>query len=310
MVVEQQVAPAVIDELVITAGSRTAAAGRPENEDAVLVLDLPALAGDAGSEPGYLLAVADGMGGHERGEVASQLAIETLASVVRESSETDTAALLKQAFRRANEAIFADGHGDGDTGGMGTTLVTAVVRGKYLTIANVGDSRAYLLRSRRINQITRDHSLVGEQVARGKLSAEEARESPRRNILMQALGHRLKLDAKMPDIFELVLLAEDRLLLCSDGFYDVVGDDDFVSVLSSGEPELAASSLVDVAIERGTSDNVSAVVVQVEAAKALVAREREAAAVPEGRGSQVVLLVILLGVVLFIAIVIGALTLL
>ncbi|MGI8644625.1 MAG: PP2C family protein-serine/threonine phosphatase [Thermomicrobiales bacterium] len=310
MVVEQQVAPAVIDELVITAGSRTAAAGRLENEDAVLVLDLPALAGDAGSEPGYLLAVADGMGGHERGEVASQLAIETLASVVRESSETDTAALLKQAFRRANEAIFADGHGDGDTGGMGTTLVTAVVRGKYLTIANVGDSRAYLLRSRRINQITRDHSLVGEQVARGKLSAEEARESPRRNILMQALGHRPKLDAKMPDIFELVLLAEDRLLLCSDGFYDVVGDDDFVSVLSSGEPELAASSLVDVAIERGTSDNVSAVVVQVEAAKELVAREREAAAVPEGRGSQVVLLVILLGVVLFIAIVIGASTLL
>lgn len=310
MVVEHQVASAIIDELVVTTGSMTAAAGRPDNEDSILCVDLPALNGSGGQEPGYLVAVADGMGGHERGEVASKLAVETLGEVVRASSENDLALLLKQAFRRANETIYQDGQRDGESSGMGTTLVAAILRGKYVTIANVGDSRAYLLRSNRLNQITRDHSLVNEQVLRGKLSAGEARESPRRNILMQALGHRPKLDAKMPDIFELVLLDEDRLLLCSDGFYDVVTDDDMASLLASGDASSAALTLVNVAIERGTSDNVSAVVLHVEAAKAIAARERQAVPVPEGRSSQVVLIVILLGVVLFVAIVISALTLL
>lgn len=310
MVVEHQVASAIIDELVVTTGSMTAAAGRPDNEDSILCVDLPALNGSEGQEPGYLVAVADGMGGHERGEVASKLAVETLGEVVRASSENDLALLLKQAFRRANETIYQDGQRDGESSGMGTTLVAAILRGKYVTIANVGDSRAYLLRSNRLNQITRDHSLVNEQVLRGKLSAGEARESPRRNILMQALGHRPKLDAKMPDIFELVLLDEDRLLLCSDGFYDVVTDDDMASLLASGDASSAALTLVNVAIERGTSDNVSAVVLHVEAAKAIAARERQAVPVPEGRSSQVVLIVILLGVVLFVAIVISALTLL
>lgn len=310
MVVEHQVASAIIDELVVTTGSMTAAAGRPDNEDSILCVDLPALNGSGGQETGYLVAVADGMGGHERGEVASKLAVETLGEVVRASSENDLALLLKQAFRRANETIYQDGQRDGESSGMGTTLVAAILRGKYVTIANVGDSRAYLLRSNRLNQITRDHSLVNEQVLRGKLSAGEARESPRRNILMQALGHRPKLDAKMPDIFELVLLDEDRLLLCSDGFYDVVTDDDMASLLASGDASSAALTLVNVAIERGTSDNVSAVVLHVEAAKAIAARERQAVPVPEGRSSQVVLIVILLGVVLFVAIVISALTLL
>jgi protein phosphatase len=310
MVVEHQVASAIIDELVVTTGSMTAAAGRPDNEDSILCVDLSALNGSGGQEPGYLVAVADGMGGHERGEVASKLAVETLGEVVRASSENDLALLLKQAFRRANETIYQDGQRDGESSGMGTTLVAAILRGKYVTIANVGDSRAYLLRSNRLNQITRDHSLVNEQVLRSKLSAGEARESPRRNILMQALGHRPKLDAKMPDIFELVLLDEDRLLLCSDGFYDVVTDDDMASLLASGDASSAALTLVNVAIERGTSDNVSAVVLHVEAAKAIAARERQAVPVPEGRSSQVVLIVILLGVVLFVAIVISALTLL
>lgn len=310
MVVEQQLSPASTDELVLAAGSITAAAGRPDNEDAVLCIQLPTVVDEASAGTGYLLAVADGMGGHERGEVASKLAIETLGTVVQTSSETDLALLLKQAFRRANDVIYQDGQRDGESNGMGTTLVAAILRGKYMTIANIGDSRAYLLRSNRLNQITRDHSLVSEQVSRGKISAEEARESPSRNILMQALGHRAKLDSKMPEIFELVLLAEDRLLLCSDGFYDVVPDGDLASLLASGDAPRAAAALVDVAIERGTSDNVSAVILHVEAAKTIAARERLLEPEPEGRGSQVVLLVILVGVALFVAIVIAALTLL
>lgn len=309
MVLAQQTLPAAVDELVLTTGSMSAAGGRPDNEDAILVRELPlSSAGDAAGSA-YLIAVADGMGGHERGEVASQLAVSALSEAVDNSSERDAALLLKQAFRGANEAIFREGN-TAENGGMGTTMVAAILTGKYVTIANVGDSRAYLVRANRLNQVTRDHSLVSEQVARGKLSAAEARQSPRRNILTQALGQQPKLDAKLPDTFELVLLDDDRLLLCSDGFYDVVTDGDFVATLTSAKPEDAASALVDLAIARGTTDNVSAVVVQVEAAKTIAARERQVAPASTGRSSQVVLMVIVLGVVLFVAIVIAALTLL
>ena len=310
MVIEQQLTSPVTDELVITTGSTSAAGGRTVNEDMVLILDLPAASGDAGPEARCLVAVADGMGGHDQGEVASKLAIETLADVVRGSAEPDAAVLLKQAFRHANESIFRKGEGSAEGGAMGTTLVAALLRGKYVTIANVGDSRAYLLRSNRLNQITRDHSLVSEQVSRGQLSPTEARTSPRRNILMQALGQRGKLDPKMPDVFELVLLAEDRLLLCSDGLYDIIGDDDVTTVLMQREPAAAAASLVDAAVERGATDNVSTVVLRAEAAKSIAAREREAATVADGRGSQTGVLVIVLGVILFVAIVIVALTVL
>lgn len=311
MVIQEQSSPAIMDELVITAGSSTAAGGRPENEDAVLVVELPP-SGDGVSrlDAGYLVAVADGMGGHQRGEVASRLAIETIARVVQEDPGADTALLLKQAFRRANEVIHQDSQGVDAAATMGTTLVAAVIRGKYLAIANVGDSRAYLSRANQLNQITRDHSLVGEQMSQGTLSADEAKKSPNRNILMHALGHRPKLDSKLPDIFELVLLAEDRLLLCSDGFYDVVSEEDFVTFLATRSPEEAAAALVDVALERGTTDNVSAVVVHVEAAKTVAARDRELVTGDERRSSQVVILVVLVGVLFFVAIVVAALMLL
>lgn len=311
MVVQEQASKEAIEELVLTAGSSTANGGRPQNEDAVLVMELPASGeGLSRVEAGYLLAVADGMGGHERGEVASRIAIETLAAVVREDLGADTALLLKQAFRRANEAIHEEGQGSTKGANMGTTLVAAVVRGKYLTVANVGDSRAYLSRAHQLNQISRDHSLVNEQVSQGKLSADQARSSPNRNILMHALGHRPKLDSKLPDIFELVLLAEDQLILCSDGFFDVLSDEDMLALLSNRSPDEAAASLVQEATERGTTDNVSAVVLQVDAGKAIAAREHELATADEGRGSQVVLLVILLGVVVFVAILVAALTIL
>jgi protein phosphatase len=138
-----------------------------------------------------------------------------------------------------------------------------VLRGKYATFASVGDSRAYLIRARRLNQITQDHSLVAEQVAQGTLTKEQARQSPQRNVLTQALGHRERLDTKLPSIFELVLLDDDRLLLCTDGFYDVLSDDDLVAVTTQNPPQAAADRLVELAKERGTSDNVTAVVIGV-----------------------------------------------
>ena len=299
------------DEVRLVVGAATDVGGREENEDAVFVGQLPPVeTAGATPAPGYLLALADGMGGYQRGEVASNLAIEALRDAFVEDPGADPAPLMKQAFRRANQAIYSGGHAGGASQMMGTTLVAAVLRGKYATIASIGDSRAYLVRAGRLTQVTKDHSLVAEQVSQGAMTEGEARQSPHRNILTHALGHRERLDAKMPSVFELMLLPEDRLLLCSDGFYDVVADEDLIGVLLADPPEAAARRLVDLAVERGTTDNVSAVIA--EALPTRVPAVPELAAVPAGRGagSYLVPTLVALGAVLFIALVILALTLL
>jgi protein phosphatase len=219
------------------------------------------------------------MGGYQRGEIASQMAVDVVREMFASDPGADSALLLKQAFRRANERIFENGQGATPPAMMGTTLVVTATRGKYATIASIGDSRAYLARANRLTQITKDHSFVAEQVTRGAMTADEARESPQRNILLHALGHRAKLDAKMPNIFEITLLPEDRLLLCTDGFYDVVPDSDLLNLIVTTEPERSAARLVQVAVERGASDNVTAVVLSV-----MPAREPVAPARAEGGG--------------------------
>lgn len=287
--------------LQIAVGAATHVGGRPENEDAISVNDLPAVIGATDTnERGYLLAVADGMGGYQRGEVASKLAIETVQTMFAEDPGADLALLLKQAFRRANEKIYEGGLANGPSSMMGTTLVVAAIRGKYATIASIGDSRAYLARANRMTQITKDHSLVAEQVARGSLTADEARESPHRNILTHALGHKAKLDAKMPSIFELTLLPEDRLVLLTDGFFDVMPDDDLLQVVLDNPAEVAVQRLVETAVERGASDNVSAVMatvqpIRVEAPVLISAGARPSYLLP---AAALVLLIVALALVL------------
>ncbi len=259
-------------DLQISVGSATEAAGRQSNEDAVLVTQLPEV--EPGSGPGFLLAVADGMGGLERGEVASHLAIDLLNDLFARDRPEDIAQALKQAYRRANDAIYRQSVDSPQGGGMGTTLVAAVIQGKYATIANVGDSRAYLIRAKQLTQITQDHSLVAEQVSRGELNEEQARRSPQRNIVTQALGLSETLDRRMPSIYELTLLPEDRLLLCSDGFFDVMQSDDYVSTILAQNPQESALSLATMATDRGTTDNVSAIVLEVSPSLATVQRER------------------------------------
>jgi protein phosphatase len=246
--------------LVVT--SATDDGGRTGNEDAYALRPLaPVGVGESAAEGGYVIAVADGMGGYQRGEVASQMAIDIVTEMFDQDPGADPALLLKQAFRRANDWIYENGQGASPSQMMGTTLLVAVTRGKYATIANIGDSRAYLVRANRLNQVTKDHSFVADQVAQGVMTELEARESPHRNILTHALGHKQKLDSKMPNIFELTLLPEDRLLLCTDGFYDVVPDNDLLNVLLTTPPDDAPARLIELANERGTSDNVTAVIV-------------------------------------------------
>lgn len=291
-------------DLQVSVGSVTEAAGRESNEDAVLVTQLPE--SEPGGGPGFLLAVADGMGGLERGEVASQLAIDLLNDLFARDRPEDIAQALKQAYRRANDAIYRQAADASAGGGMGTTLVTAVIQGKYATIANVGDSRAYLIRADQLTQVTQDHSVVADQIANGQLSEENARSSPQRNLLTQALGTRESLDRRMPSVYELTLLPEDRLLLCSDGFFDVLEAGDYIGSVTVDDPQGSAARLAALATERGTTDNVSAIVVTVSPSSATMQREQIGAEIAERRGGSPLLLPILLLVIIVIAIFVGA----
>jgi protein phosphatase len=241
------------------------------------------------------------MGGYQRGEVASRIAIDT----VREQFYGDQIPAieipnsLKRAFRMANERIFEGGSAVGEQNMMGTTLVAAVIRGKRLTIANVGDSRAYLVRANRLQQVTTDHSLVAEQVAAGAMTEQEARESQHRNIITRALGHKQRVDV---DVFEIDLLPDDRLLMTTDGLHDYVEPDEMTSVVLKERPEDAARELVRLALDHDSNDNVSAVVAW--AVPAGVSTERVEEEVPARGQSYLVPALVLVGLVVFIAIVV------
>lgn len=288
-----------MDQLRAAVGAGTDTGNvREQNEDLIFVADPE---NERVQSNGLLLAVADGMGGYQRGEVASRIAIETL----RDEYYSDTVVpnevpqRLKRAFRKANELIYQDGSVEGDQNMMGTTLVAAVIRDNDLTVANVGDSRAYLVRANRLTQVTRDHSLVAEQVAAGTMTEQEARESQHRNIITRALGHRDRIDV---DIFEIRLLPEDRLVLTSDGMHDYVSDEEVVSIVLEKPPEDAARELVSLALQHESNDNVSTVVARFSLAGA------EADVAPEpveaGRGAFLVPALVLIGLLVFIAIVV------
>lgn len=300
--------PAMLSMLTLETAGTTAIGGRENNEDAILVRDLagtPADPGDGGQA--VLVAVADGMGGHAGGEVASAMAIDTLVQTVIDTRVTDAAQLLKQAFRKANEAIATAGADGSGAPGMGTTLTAALLLGKYATIASVGDSRAYLVRENRLTQITKDHTVVADQLAVKAITPEQAKTHPQRNILTHALGTRPKLESSLPGIFEVALLPGDRLLLCTDGFFDVLESEDYTTALVSADPAHAAASLVQLATDRGTTDNVSAVVVAAIPTRAPVA---DLSAVPprQQRGAMVGIaaaLVAILIVALLVAVLLG-----
>jgi serine/threonine protein phosphatase PrpC len=280
---------------------------REHNEDEVSLAELDSAQVAA---RGFLVAVADGMGGHERGEVASNLAIEALfASFYGEGKEAtsdgegapngDMVAALQQGFKSANERIIEEAVNGEGGGAMGTTMVAAVIDGDHLTVANVGDSRAYLVRAETATQITRDHSLVAEQVAGGVMTAEEARTSNYRNIITRALGHRPKVEV---DIFEITLLPEDRVVLCSDGVHGSVEPEEVADLVLHKSPSEASQALIDLAMAHGSTDNVTAAVITYGEAVEAVEEAVGPTAVGGRRLSPVLLLLVLIVV---IAVVLG-----
>jgi serine/threonine protein phosphatase PrpC len=242
---------------------------RQLNEDSLLTLELGRVHRSVGTPIG-LYVVADGMGGHSAGDVASGLAIHALAQhavatllpfeVDDGSSSPEVEGWLRDAINVANATVHEQRKLAGTN--MGTTLVMAYVAGGQAHVAHVGDSRAYVLNDAGIQQVTVDHSLVQRLVDTKQLTAEEARIHPQRNVIYKNLGDRA---AVSPDITHLDLQPGDRLLLCSDGLNSVVEDAQIHQiVMAAASPQDACRQLVDAANAAGGPDNITAIIVQME----------------------------------------------
>ena len=221
-----------------------------------------------------LFAVADGIGGHTAGEVASRMAIEVLKDFVANeenyqsennrnyhddySRESNIAA---EAVRRANTAVYETSRNNSSYRGMGTTLTAALIRGERLSIAHVGDSRAYLIRTSCIEQITNDHSLVAEQVKMGLLSEDEAKASKIKNVITRSLGNNPHVEV---DMEEFSISDGDTIILCSDGITSVISDKDILAISSaSGGPSDLCRTLVARAADAGCTDNMTVVALHI-----------------------------------------------
>lgn len=205
-----------------------------------------------------LFVVADGMGGHNAGEVASALAVEY---ILRLKGKSDFRRALKRAVEQANRALLDMAGKDPNCSGMGTTLAVLYIKDDKAVIGHIGDSRVYQWRQGELRRLTRDHSLVEELVANGGITAEQARNHPQRNILTRALG-----TPNLPEIelVELPIEAGDRFLLCTDGLSGPLSDEEIAAVISEDKsPQELADSLVEQANGKGGPDNVTIIVVEI-----------------------------------------------
>lgn len=236
---------------------------RQHNEDSYLV-----------QEKARLYLVADGMGGHAAGEIASRIAVDSICDFIEQTDEEDgtwphgyddqlsrTTNRLIAAVRIANGRVIEAMKKDARLRGMGTTVVASMYDGDKLSVAHVGDSRAYLIRDGAISRLTDDHSWVFEQVKAGMLSEEEAERHPFRNVITRALGGA---NAVAPDASEVTLRAGDQVLLCSDGLSGMVSEPEIMRIVAEAPTaEVACRNLIDAANQRGGHDNITAVVIRV-----------------------------------------------
>jgi len=237
---------------------------RADNEDAYLV-----------HPP--LFAVADGLGGHQAGEVASSIAIERLRAEAPGSADANA---LARAVRAANSAVIQAATAGQGRSGMGTTLTAAMIDGTRIVLAHVGDSRAYLLNLGTLTQLTQDHSMVADMVRSGTLTAEESRVHPSRSVITRALGSDPNL---LVDSFEVEASPGDRLLLCSDGLTGMVDDRAIERILSTAPSvEEAVDRLIEAANDAGGQDNITVVVAEIGDSR----RSTHARAVRDGTAAQ------------------------
>ncbi len=210
---------------------------------------------------GALFIVADGMGGHAAGEVASEIAVDTVSYAYYQEDNDDAAVSLMRAIKRANTLIHQRAAENMLRSGMGTTCVAGVLRGSTAYIANVGDSRTYIVRNGQVRQVSQDHSWVAEQVRAGLLTEDQARSHAQRNVITRCLGTQSDVEV---DIFAEPLQEGDSFILCSDGLSGFVSDDDLLAIVNQYVPQESVYHLVERANENGGPDNITAIVVRVQ----------------------------------------------
>jgi len=259
--------PSLTDITITFAALSDVGLTRAINEDAFQLTDLstgnsfdtsPSNGQFKVGQGGALLTLSDGMGGHAAGEVASSTVISSVRATLQAGGASPPEQRLEAAVRRANADVIeaAQSHG---RHGMGATLTAVLVDQKTAYVAEVGDSRAYLLRAGQLKQLTRDQSLVQMLVDQGLMHPDEAEHSPRKNILLQAMGSVEEVHAA---IGQVELRKGDRLLICSDGISNAVLHDELLVILTTNAPRPACEQLVQLANERGGEDNLTAVVAQ------------------------------------------------
>ncbi len=222
---------------------------RDHNEDSVIIVE---------NEEATLLAVADGMGGHRAGEVASSIAISSLSNRFSESffkmSKADAVEWIKNCANEINNQIFKYTEENPESKGMGTTLVLSIVTNDYILFGNIGDSSGYVIKDNKLHKVTKDHTLVNLLLAAGELTEEEAKNHPKKNILMNALGINDPIEI---DIFDCNMEVTD-ILLCSDGLTTMIADDGIEKVLLDDlSVEDKVIKLIKKANNRGGNDNIS-----------------------------------------------------
>ncbi len=219
---------------------------REQNEDSLIVR-------------APLFVVADGMGGHAAGEIASEIAVKTIEELAPDHADAEA---LGAAVEQANRDIINAALAGQGREGMGTTCTAAILERNRLVLAQVGDSRAYLLHNGELTQLTRDHSLMANMIEAGQITPEEARFHPNRSVITRALGND---PDTIPDLYEINVEDGDRLMLCSDGLYSMIEDDEIAAVMQRvADPQRCATTLVNGAIAAGGLDNVTVIVADAE----------------------------------------------
>jgi protein phosphatase len=229
---------------------------------------------------GLLVVVADGMGGHSAGEVASRLAVDVVTRAYYEDGG-DPRSALEKAFHEANREIHKAAENDASKNGMGTTCTALVLQNGTAISAHVGDSRLYLVREGSIYLMTEDHSAVMEMVKAGLITLEQARHHPEKNVILRAMGSHPEVEVTTwQEPFP--IRAGDRFLLCSDGLYDLVEDEEIKGLVMRSAPQTACESLIALAKERGGHDNITVGIVSLKPEG-----EADPRSVPETRQAEV-----------------------
>lgn len=228
---------------------------RSQNQDAVFASSEP-----IGSLPNLFL-IADGMGGYSAGDYASKKAIDLVKESIAKDLGTDAVPAIQHGITIANETIYQEACADADKAGMGTTMVAATIDGeKMLRVANVGDSRLYIVRDGELQQVTRDHSVIGEMVRKGEMTKEEARNHPKRNLITRAVGAEAKVRV---DFFDVDVSDVTAILMCTDGLTTMVDESHILEILTSKDTiDDKTEKLIQNANDGGGKDNITVILIE------------------------------------------------